>query len=156
VLVRNLRPTPKQYEVHDAQETGLSLRVNPKGTKTFCGLYRDPVERQSRRKTLGRYPELSLAKARKAMRKLKLGVGNGKDPVAELRVRRDSHERQVVTNVLASYAENHLNRNTRSSKERLQDLERAIRPLLRQRIDDIKRIDLSELIDDIVNRRGPS
>lgn len=65
VFVRNVKPTDKQVYYWDSNLRGFGLRVNPKGAKAFIVLIGS-----GNRKTLGRYPHLSLADARSEAKRL--------------------------------------------------------------------------------------
>ena len=54
-----------RYEVFDAKISGFGVRVTPSGNKSFVVFYRQ--QGRQRRLTLGRYPVLSLADARRSM-----------------------------------------------------------------------------------------
>jgi integrase len=78
----------KRRDLHDAGCPGLVIRLTPNGAKTFALSCRD---RDSRRRkfVLGHYPQMGIADARGAARKLHVEVVNGlSDPVAEKRRRR--------------------------------------------------------------------
>ena len=60
VTVRALQPAPKQMKVWDTKTKGFGVLVSG-STKTFFASY----GRQRRIKTLGRYPDVTLAEARK-------------------------------------------------------------------------------------------
>src|SRR5712691_6271736 len=82
VAVRNLKPTVgRQFEAFDARIKGFAVRVSPKGTKAFVVWYR--IGSKARRLTLGRFPTMSLAEARKRAQEALLQVADGKDPAAE-------------------------------------------------------------------------
>lgn len=57
---------------------GLHIRVSPSGKKTWVLLYRH--EGKMRRLTLGDYPTVSLAAARKKMAEIRERIKNGEDP----------------------------------------------------------------------------
>jgi len=40
VTIRALKAEDKQYDIWDTKRPGLSIRVSPGGTKTFCFSYR--------------------------------------------------------------------------------------------------------------------
>jgi integrase len=61
--VKSLKPKTKQYEVRDAALRGLAIRINTDGTKTWTLIVSKGGRRQ--RVTLGRYPDLRLADARR-------------------------------------------------------------------------------------------
>lgn len=60
VSVRALKPAPKQFKVWDTKTRGFGVLVSGQTKSWFVAFGRD-----RRLKTLGRYPELSLAEARK-------------------------------------------------------------------------------------------
>ena len=61
--VKSLKPETRQYEVRDAALRGLAIRVNTDGSKTWTLIVSKGGRRQ--RVTLGRYPDLRLADARR-------------------------------------------------------------------------------------------
>ena len=64
IAVRSLKPiTGRQVDVYDSKIKGLAVRVSPMGTKSFVVWYR--IGSKARRLTLGRFPTMSLAEARK-------------------------------------------------------------------------------------------
>src|SRR5262245_7282942 len=82
VAVRNLKPIMgRQIDIYDCKIRGLMVRVSPMGTKAFAVWYR--VGGKGRRLTLGRFPIMTLAEARKRAQEALLQVADGKDPAAE-------------------------------------------------------------------------
>jgi integrase len=72
------KPKAGRFDLFDDKVIGLSLRVLPTGVKSFTLLYGPAAKRV--RVTLGRYPQLSLARARTlALEKLG-GIERGEDP----------------------------------------------------------------------------
>ena len=61
-------PTMGRTEFYDQTVKGLSVRVTVSGIVTFALFYRLPGDRQKRRMTLGQYPALGLAEARRKAR----------------------------------------------------------------------------------------
>ncbi|WP_413493706.1 Arm DNA-binding domain-containing protein [Shewanella baltica] len=61
-----------------ADRDGLSVRITPAGTITWQ--YRFRIDNQPGRLTLGRYPDLKLADARKLIPELRNSVANNIDP----------------------------------------------------------------------------
>ena len=79
--VRQAKAGGARVEIADAVLPGLYLIVQPTGVKSWAVRYR--VGRRSRKLTLpGRYPVLSLAKAREAARRALESVTDGEDPAA--------------------------------------------------------------------------
>jgi integrase len=80
--VRSYEPRPAQYTIGDAACPGLRLRITPKGVKSFVFAYRDKATRKIEWLTLGRYPDLSLTKAREFTNDARKVVANGGTPLA--------------------------------------------------------------------------
>jgi len=65
---QRLKPADKRYMVGDTQTAGLCLRVGPTGIKTFI-VYKK-LRGTPKRVTLGRFPDLTVEKARKKAAKI--------------------------------------------------------------------------------------
>ncbi len=74
----------------DARCPGLLIRVNANGTKTWSLLYRTKVGNTLRRYTIGRFPEISLAKARALAIDALADVRAGDDPASGRRADREA------------------------------------------------------------------
>ena len=62
--IQALKPRRRQYAIGDVSCPGLRIRITPKGVKTFEFTYRDKAAGKVASLTLGRYPNMALAKAR--------------------------------------------------------------------------------------------
>lgn len=79
VQIRNLRPKAAIFQCTD--ERGLYLEVHPNGSKLWRYKYRHADKQK--RLALGRYPEISLAEARRRRDDARRQVESGGDPLAE-------------------------------------------------------------------------
>ncbi len=80
-FIRSLRPAEKgRLDYWDDKVTGLSVRVSPAGRKTWSVMYR--FNGRLRRYTLGVYPVLGLADARRKAVTALREAGSGVDPAA--------------------------------------------------------------------------
>ena len=61
ILIRGLKPQAKEILIREPG--GFVLKVSPKGTKTFLIIY--DFQGRRRKLTLGKYPSVTLAEARK-------------------------------------------------------------------------------------------
>jgi len=78
-VVQQAKARGERVEIADAVLPGLYLIVQPTGVKSWAVRYR--VGERTRKLTLqGRYPVLSLAKAREAARTALESVADGEDP----------------------------------------------------------------------------
>jgi integrase len=96
-----------QVEYPDAKVPGLALRVSPAGNKSWTLRYRTN-EGEQRRLTLGRYPSVSLAKARELAHKAVGRVAEGVDPAKEKRSSKAAAQTKklsTVATLIESYFE---------------------------------------------------
>ncbi|RAL98415.1 site-specific integrase [Agrobacterium sp. MS2] len=102
--LKNALPEPgKRLELRDDQEPGLTFRVTDKGVRSWSIRYRNAAG-EHRRKLIGPYPSISLAKAREEARKIKGTVAGGSDVVATERLSR-AEERRKHLNTLDGLAD---------------------------------------------------
>ena len=91
-VVQQAKAKDARVEIPDAIVPGLYLIVQPTGVKSWAVRYR--VGERTRKLTLpGRYPVLSLAKARDAARTALESVADGEDPAAAKQCR---HAQQMT------------------------------------------------------------
>jgi integrase len=103
--VARMKPKPGRRVVFDAAEPGLGLRVGPH-TRTWVFVYR--AGDRVRFLKLGRYPDLTLAAARKAAREERVKVDQGTDPAAERQaVKLGETFGDLATDYLDKYAKKH-------------------------------------------------
>jgi len=148
----------KRVELTDARCAGLTFRVTNQNARSFSFRFRDPKSNRVGRVTLGSYPDLSLAKARKKADEYRVQVANGINP-AEVRKReRDTAASRSLGAVAARYIEEHAKRRNRPSTiewaER--NLNLHILPQWRHRhIDTIERADIVELTEKLIAAGTP-
>lgn len=83
----------KRIELRDDVEPGLILRITDKGVRSWSVRYRNHGGEQ-RRKSLGKYPAIGIAKAREEARKAKGQLAQGVDVVAVERATKAEERRQ--------------------------------------------------------------
>jgi integrase len=84
--VVHLKPTEARVDYFDDRLPGFGMRVTASGVKTWFYVYR--IEGRLRRWTIGRYPAISLAKARRKAKAGERDVANGADPAEEKQAER--------------------------------------------------------------------
>ena len=72
------KPQSKEYSLSDGN--GLAIRIKPIGTKVWIFNYQRPITKKRANLTLGRYPDLSLAKARTKAIEARELLAEGIDP----------------------------------------------------------------------------
>jgi len=144
-------PASGQRDVWDADVQGFGVRVSYGGRKAWVVRYR--VKGRLRRFTLGKYPDLSLAKARKSARDTLHAVAGGKDPAAEKRAER-------VAETFAELATEYLERHAKPRKKSWREDERIINtellPVWRaRRVRELTRQDIRTVMQKIADRPAP-
>ena len=114
-LICGLKPRLRQFEVFDSKVPGLTIRISPQGSKSFSVLYR--IGGRNRRLTLGRYPIVTLADARKRARQVLNQVWQGLDPATEKIRQRADYEGSLFPAALDEFVETHAKRKTRGARE---------------------------------------
>ena len=81
--IRSYQPRAKQYAIGDAACPGLCIRVTPGGIKTFAFAYRNKGTGKGKVTwlTLGRYPDVPLARAREIANDSRKTVADGGTPL---------------------------------------------------------------------------
>lgn len=93
-MLKNAMPEKgKRLELRDDQEPGLTFRVTDNGVRSWSIRYRNAAG-EHRRKLIGPFPAISLAKAREEARKIKGNVAGGADIVAAERMTRAEEKRK--------------------------------------------------------------
>jgi integrase len=148
-------PARGRIEYFDAAFPGLALRITENGGKSWCVFYR--FSGRLRRFTIGHYPAIKPAQARKEAAAALERVRQGSDPAEEKRARRDflSPDADGFAAVAYDYLDRHVARNNAAStyQEAKRDLEHDALPKWGKRpIASISRRDVIELVDAIITR----
>jgi integrase len=159
--IRTLQTPATRREIPDGRITGLYLVLQPSGAKSWALRYR--AAGKPAKLTLGSYPVLDLATARRRAQEALGDVAGGKDPAAEKRTAREvrkaaSEPNDRVADVAATFIERHAKRKAGASwaheTERL--FAKEIVPKLgSKRLGEVKRSDVHDLLDGIVDRGAP-
>jgi Arm DNA-binding domain len=79
--LRSYQPRAAQYAIGDAACPGLCIRITPKGVKSFAYAYRNKGTGKVEWLTFGRYPDVSLARARELANDARKTVADGGRPL---------------------------------------------------------------------------
>lgn len=145
-------PTPtleqRQCDYWDPAMRGFGVRVSYGGKKAFVVRYR--VNGRLRRLTLGPYPDLSLAEARRKARMAMGDVAHGDDPAQDKQARRDAETFKGLAKAYLEVAE----KRHRSWKEEKRIIDKDLLPEFGFRLlADIRRRDVRELVEAIARKR---
>lgn len=156
VWIKKLRPPQfAQEEYYDTDVVGLRLRVSRGGTKAFTLWYR--FGSKACRLALGRYPHLSLVKAREAAREVLQQLAEGKDPRIEKRRFKQDYSTKLFGHVVEDFIESYAKPRTRSWVSTQAYLNREFVTQWKDwPLQEIKRQDVKNVLDAIVRRGSPS
>lgn len=157
--IESVKPVSVRREYPDGKVTGLYFVIQPSGAKSWALRYR--VAGKTVKLTLGAYPALDLAAARRKAEEARGAVAAGKDPAAEKRAVRETQkaaegeDAERVAAVAASFIERHAKRNQGAAwaheTERL--IVKEIIPALgSKRLSEIKKPDIHAMLDRIADR----
>jgi integrase len=128
---------------------GFGVRVSYGGKKVFVVRYR--VNRRLRRLTIGPYPALSLADARRKARMVMGDVAQGDDPAQDKQEQREAETFRGLTKAYLEVAE----KRHRSWKEEKRIIDKDLLPEFGARLlADIRRRDVRELVEAIARKRN--
>lgn len=91
-FIRNYPNPQKRTEISDDSVQGLAIRISSTGYKSF--VYRYKFNSETKRYTLGKYPDLTLAEARELSKDMTAKVRLGIDPILEKRSNKDNYTDQ--------------------------------------------------------------
>jgi integrase len=144
--VEALKPKAAMYRVPDAEVRGLNIQVTPAGVLSWVLRFR--VHGHQKAYTLGRWPELTVALARKKALALLPDIGDGNDPSAK---KKEERKAKTLNDLATQFRKEHLPNlkpNSRTQYERL--LSKRILPALgSKRIKDIDSSDVAALLSQI-------
>ncbi|WP_105257911.1 integrase domain-containing protein [Pseudoalteromonas sp. T1lg88] len=97
--VKQARPRDKLYKLADGE--GLQLRVMPNGSKQWLLDYYKPISKARSSLSLGSYPEVSLADARKRKIAARELLADGKDPKLEKEQQQRADKLELETTLMS-------------------------------------------------------
>jgi integrase len=153
--IKNLAPPDKRREVPDGKIAGLYLVCQPSGARSWAVRYR--VNGLPRKLTIGSYPAIDLATARRRAQEAVGDVAGGNDPAARKRAAREARKAEQSTNdrveaIVALFVQKYLKKKVgpgwAKESERLLRVE-IVPELGKRKLGEITRADVRRLLDDI-------
>lgn len=144
-LVRSLKaPAKGRLEISDAKVPGLVLRVTPAGVRSWSYRYHDRIRQRVERLSLGRFPAVSLAKARELAERQRAAVVIGESPRETVRKQKAEHAAAISVNeFLDRYQREYIEKRTPKSAATTKSYLAAVRKALGNRkARDITRADV--------------
>lgn len=161
VALDTIKPAATRREVPDGKVTGLYLVVQPSGSRSWALRYR--FGGQPRKLTVGGFPAVGLADARKAAQAALGELARGNDPAAQKREQKvvakaaaraeKRAELDVVEKVADEFIERYAKPNTRDWRESQRLLRKDIVTAWQgRRLSEIGKADIHWLLDKMVDR----
>jgi integrase len=145
-----------RVEVPDGKGRGLYLVVQPSGAASWALRYR--ADGSPRKLTLGRYPALGLAAARKHAAQALGQVAGGKDPARAKTAARAATKAETdkVERVVELFVERYAKPKTRDWRETERMLVKEVAGRWKgKRLSEITRSQVNAMLDEIVDRGAP-
>ena len=145
-FIEAMKPKAKVYRVPDDQTRGLYIQMTPAGVLSWVLRFR--VHGREKTHSLGRWPEFTVALARKKALSLLADIGNGNDPAAKKKAERAA---KTVKDLADQFVKEHLpmlKKSTSDEYDRL--LKKKILPALgSMRVKDVQPSDVAALLSQI-------
>lgn len=154
--IKNEKPKGYIYDLREPNGNGFALRVFPSGEKSWVFIY--TFQGRKRRMTLGKYPTMTLKKAKSEHRKaLDMLQNDKKDPAFEKQKEKaETRDSSTIEGLIEEYIKIHAEPNKRSWKEDQRMLNKDVRPAWgKRKAKDITRHDVIQLLDKIKVRGSP-
>lgn len=119
-VVEALQPEAVHYVHWDTMLPGFGVRVMHSGTRAFVFNY--IAGKKERRQTLGRFPVLTVDKARKAAQALAVAVAGGADPLEEKQKKRREGPEPTVADLVARAMSEHYAKRSASMRRNVETL----------------------------------
>src|SRR5215470_6116736 len=152
--IENLRPGPRRREISDGG-SGLWLVMQPSGRRSWAVRYR--FADRPAKLTLGGWPALTLAAARKTAADALHELAQGHDPAAARKAAALTAA-AARANTVVAVCEEYLKRESsrlRTADQRVSILRRLVYPVLRDRpVESIRRSEIVQLMDRIEDSSG--
>lgn len=156
--LKNLKSQPNQTKPIDIREKsgdGFAITLFSSGVISFIYLYH--FGGRKRRMTIGRYPHMSLADAKREHRNALKMLENNLDPAEEVKkVKFDAQNSSTVSGLIEEYLEIWAKPRKRSWEEDQRILYKDIRPTWgKRKVIDITKRDVVLLLEGITKRGAP-
>lgn len=138
-------PVSGRLVVSDGTVPGLQFRLTAAGVASWSIMVN--VDGRKRRFTVGRYPDVGLADARRRAARLRVEALDGHDPIRARREAEAAARAAIpLSEVLDFYCTDHLRANLRSAYERERQLRGSLRKYLRNPVSALETAHLNHAI----------
>lgn len=157
LTIKNLKPGLKTVEYFDNSrnhgEGAFGIRISPKNKRTWFIMYKTEIGK-IKRYTIGTYPHVSLMDARKLANDVMAQVREGGDPMREKKIRRSA---PTVIDLWDEYQKSLSRKQKKKAPSTVEEEKRRwlkiISPAIGDmKVEDVKPVHLSDMLDAIANK----
>ena len=149
--IKSLKPRTARYEEYEGG--GFGIRITPKGIKTW--IYRYKINEKTDKLTLGHYPTMSLANAKKRFIELSELRREGKTP-KEIIQQEKAQESNTVKKLVTGWYTNYILKERKQPQQIKQLIDADIIPLLGTvELAKLSASSVTSALDTIVKRGSP-
>ena len=154
--IKHLKPLEKRKIYWRNESPDFGIRVSPNGNKTWIYQYR--FENKTRRMGLGRYPQISLAKATQLYFEAQNKITQGIDPLEEREEEKAAYNDELsLEKLICIYIDYCENTNQKCFKEKRRSFKRDIPSSIKsKKISEITTSELALLFNRIIAKGTPS
>jgi len=153
--IKGLKPKANRYEEYEGG--GFGIRITPKGVKSW--IYRYKIADKTDKITLGHYPTMSLANAKKKFLELsglRRDQKNPKELIRQQKVETERKKRNTVKKLVEKWYVEYVEKEIKRPLVIKKQIDRDIVPLLGDyELDGIQTLDISIALKAIVDRDAP-
>ena len=149
--VLGLLPKEKRYLVNEGN--GFCLRISPQGTKTW--FYRYKFNGKEKWLTIGHFPAMGVAEARKCFNEYWEIRSSGQDP-ERISLERQIQKNNTIQTLVTEWYNNYIIKHRKQPQQIKQQIDADIIPLLGNlELNKLQTLDITRALDTIVKRGAP-
>lgn len=150
-FIKGEKPSLKIRELYEGD--GFGFRITPNGIKTF--FYRYKIDGKRAKVTIGRYPQVTLAAARKRFAELSAMRKVGLNPIKVIE-QQEQKKNDTVGKLILDWYKNYAEKHLKKPLHIKQQIDADIIPLIGDLLlDKIQTRDITKALDIIVSRGAP-
>lgn len=149
--ILGLLPKEKRYLVNEGN--GFCLRISPQGTKTW--FYRYKFNGKEKWLTIGHFPAMGVAEARKCFNEYWEMRSSGQDP-ERISIERQIQKSNTIQTLVTDWYNNYIIKHRKQPQQIKQQIDADIIPLLGTlELNKLQTLDITRALDTIVKRGAP-
>lgn len=149
--ILGLLPKEKRYLVNEGN--GFCLRISPQGTKTW--FYRYKFNGKEKWLTIGHFPAMGVAEARKCFNEYWEIRSSGQDP-EKMSLERQIQKNNTIQTLVTEWYNNYIIKHRKQPQQIKQQIDADIIPLLGNlELNKLQTLDITRALDTIVKRGAP-